>query len=87
MGFASSTVWIHLLRGAGGLGALWLAVHLEGTSLWLSLLLMPVVIWLFRGCPICWTIGLFETIARRFLAMQESLPDEATQRACPDCPR
>ena len=73
MSFASSNLRTHLLRGAGGLGALALAVRLEPINVWWALALVPVAIWLLRGCPVCWTIGLFETVARRFLAQHEDL--------------
>jgi hypothetical protein len=36
------------------------------TTLWPSLVLLPLSLYLLRGCPVCWTIGLFETIAMRF---------------------
>ena len=61
--FASKTLYEHLLRGVLGIGALWLAVAI-GTSHPLgSLALGGMVLLAFRGCPICWTIGLFETVA------------------------
>ena len=59
--FASNTLTEHILRGAIGIGALWLAVAIGATHPWSSLALGVVVLIAFRGCPICWTIGLFET--------------------------
>lgn len=88
MAFGSSSVTTHLLRGAGGLAMLTLAVQLESTSVWLALLLLPVALWLFRGCPVCWTVGLFETLAHRVLARHESVAErESTTRnqPCPGC--
>jgi hypothetical protein len=62
--FASNTLSEHILRGAIGIGALWIAVATAATHPWGSLVLGAVVLVAFRGCPICWTIGLFETASR-----------------------
>jgi hypothetical protein len=62
--FASRTLIEHILRGAVGIGALWLAVTIAATDPWSSLVLGALVLLAFRGCPICWTIGLFETFAK-----------------------
>jgi hypothetical protein len=59
--FASDTLVEHILRGAIGIGALWLAVAIAASHPWSSLALGGLVLLAFRGCPICWTIGLFET--------------------------
>jgi hypothetical protein len=88
MSFGNSSLGLHLLRGIGGLGALMLAAHWQSSHVGLALALLPLALWLLKGCPMCWTIGLFETIARQFLARQESLPDEAGDRdraACSTC--
>jgi len=92
MAFGSSSVATHLLRGAGGLAALMLAMQAERLSIWLALVLLPVALWLFRGCPVCWTVGLFETLAHRVLARHESLAGEPAEREagtppkpCPGC--
>ncbi len=63
--FASRTLIEHVLRGAVGIGALWLAATIGASHPWSSLALGAVVLLAFRGCPICWTIGLFETVARQ----------------------
>ena len=59
--FASNTLFEHTLRGAVGVGALWCAVAITASHPWVSLALGGLVLLAFRGCPICWTIGLFET--------------------------
>ena len=64
--FASITLSEHILRGAIGLGALWTAVAITEAHPWGSLVLGAVVLVAFRGCPICWTIGLFETAGHRW---------------------
>ena len=61
--FASHTLVEHLLRGVLGVGALALAIEVADQPL-LSLLLGVAMLVAFKGCPICWTIGLFETAYR-----------------------
>jgi len=68
--FASNTLTEHILRGAIGIGALWLAVAIAATHPWSSLALGVVVLIAFRGCPICWTIGLFETTRHQWRRWQ-----------------
>jgi hypothetical protein len=63
--FASRTLIEHVLRGAIGLAALWVAVTIAASHPWSSLALGALVLLAFRGCPICWTIGLFETVAQK----------------------
>ena len=63
--FASNTLSEHIFRGAIGIVALWIAVATAATHPWGSLVLGAVVLVAFRGCPICWAIGLFETAAHR----------------------
>ena len=62
--FASDTLSEHILRGAIGIGALWIAVAITEAHPWGSLALGGLVLLAFRGCPICWSIGLFETASR-----------------------
>jgi hypothetical protein len=66
MTFGNRNVLLHLAKGIGGFAALWAALATMNTNLWTSLVLIPLSLYLLRGCPICWTIGLFETIAIRF---------------------
>ena len=67
MAFASPTLAEHLARGAVGGGALTLAIGIAPAHPWIALALMPVALIAFRGCPICWTTGLIETLAYRVL--------------------
>lgn len=62
-GFASATVPRHLARGAVGFGALVASLALLPVAGWVSLLLAPVGLVALRGCPMCWAIGLMETIS------------------------
>jgi hypothetical protein len=64
--FASNTLIEHLLRGAIGIGALWIAVAVAATYPWSSLALGALVLMAFRGCLICWTIGLLETARQQW---------------------
>ncbi len=60
--FASKSLIEHLLRGAVGIGTFWYAITIAEIHPWGSLALGALVLLAFRGCPICWTIGLIETI-------------------------
>ncbi len=63
----------HLLRGAGGLALLTASFRLPGhPHAWLAFLCLPAAFLLFRGCPLCWTVGLVETLAYRFHKSQEN---------------
>jgi hypothetical protein len=64
MTFASTSLPRHLARGAIGFGTLIAAFALLPTVGPVSLLLLPVTLLAFRGCPTCWVIGLLETISR-----------------------
>lgn len=62
--FASTSLPRHLIRGAVGFGALIGAVALIPFIGLVSLVLAPIGLIAFRGCPTCWTIGLVQTISR-----------------------
>ena len=64
MTFASASLPCHLLRGLIGFGSLIAAFALLPSVGPLSLLLLPVTLLAFRGCPTCWVIGLIETVSR-----------------------
>ncbi|MFE2128198.1 hypothetical protein [Streptomyces amritsarensis] len=63
-GFASTSVPRHLARGAVGFGALIAAFALIPVFGPATLLLAPVGVVALRGCPMCWAIGLAETVSR-----------------------
>ncbi len=63
---ASKSVTEHLLRGAAGVGALVWAVSLLATHPLASLALAVLALLAFRGCPMCWIMGLVETVHRKF---------------------
>jgi hypothetical protein len=60
--FASNSLTEHLIRGLLGIGLLWLAIDIAAQHPWASLALGVLMLITFKGCPVCWTIGLFETI-------------------------
>ena len=68
--FASRTVFEHLARGVAAAFALVVAAMLPASATaWLAIpaavLLIGAALVLLRGCPMCWTVGLFETIRMR----------------------
>jgi len=61
--FASASLTRHLVRGVIGFGGLIGAFALVPVVGLYSLLLLPLGVLALRGCPMCWTIGLLETIS------------------------
>ena len=61
--FASRSVAEHLVRGILGLVVLVAGIALAQVSAW-WLLLLPVTVVLWRGCPTCWLMGLIATRSR-----------------------
>ena len=60
--FGSKSLIGHLLRGLTGFVAVyWAFTHQSEPAL--SVLAIGAALVLFRGCPVCWTVGLMETIA------------------------
>jgi hypothetical protein len=62
---ASSSVHRHLLRGAIGLLAVLGAILLLGVLGPVSLVLLPVAVVAWRGCPTCWAVGMIGTLSDR----------------------
>lgn len=71
---ASGSVGVHLVRGAAGLCAAVLAVVLLAVVGPVSLVLLLVTAFAWRGCPTCWTVGLLGTLA-----------DDRARRGCSRC--
>ncbi|KRC69218.1 hypothetical protein D3C87_994610 [compost metagenome] len=63
--FCSRSIGAHLLKGLGALSLIGLALYLISYHPEF-VLVTPVLVLgafiLFRGCPMCWMVGLFETI-------------------------
>ena len=64
MFFCSRSITIHLLRGVAA--ALLLGLALWPGPGWLRAGALLGAVLLMRGCPMCWLLGLFETVRRRF---------------------
>jgi hypothetical protein len=62
---ASGSVAEHVLRGAVGVLAAAVAIVLIAVVGPVSLLLLGVTVIAWRGCPTCWAVGLFGTLADR----------------------
>jgi hypothetical protein len=65
--FASSSLPRHLLRGVLGFGALAAAFALLPAWGPATLALVPLGVLALRGCPMCWAIGLLQTVSRHRL--------------------
>jgi hypothetical protein len=65
--FASATVADHLRRGAVGFSALALALFLWPRFGLIALAPAAIGVVVLRGCPMCWTIGLIQTVTRHRL--------------------
>jgi hypothetical protein len=63
LSFASRSLPQHLLRGVIGFGSFAAAFGLGSVIGPFSLVFLPVGLVALRGCPMCWTMGLVETIS------------------------
>ena len=75
--FASKSIGAHLSRGAVGIAAFVCASISYPHHPWIALGLLAVAIVALRGCPMCWTLGLVQTVAAK-------LRGERAPRACID---
>ncbi|MFH7596957.1 hypothetical protein WDV06_17930 [Streptomyces racemochromogenes] len=62
--FASASLPRHLVRGVLGFGSLASAVALLPYAWPVSLALLPAGLLALRGCPMCWAVGLVQTLSR-----------------------
>lgn len=85
MTFGNRTMAVHLARGMLGFGALALAAAAP-IPLWWRILLLPAALVALKGCPACWTIGLFETLAMRVHAEAAGAPPDGARGALPARP-
>jgi hypothetical protein len=60
----TTSVTTHLIRGALA-GACILGALAWASEFWPALGLLPVAIYLMRGCPACWLMGLLEAVQAR----------------------
>ena len=62
--FGSAFLGAHLMRGAAAAALLaWAIVH-QTAHPWLSLGAGVAALVALRGCPMCWTMGLVETLSQ-----------------------
>ena len=73
MTFGNRSLGVHVVRGVLGFGSLVLALQGFNAVGWPALALLGVSIWALKGCPICWTIGLFETLAAKVFASADEI--------------
>ncbi len=69
--FGNRTISLHIIRGILGFGALYGALATMETTVWPSLLLLPAALYFLKGCPMCWTVGLIETVILRVHAIKD----------------
>lgn len=74
--FASKSLASHLLRGAIGAAALWYAFASFSSCYLCAIAGIIVALLAFRGCPVCWTVGLLETSCRIPKAKAGAAADE-----------
>jgi hypothetical protein len=63
--FASRTVTRHVARGVVGVAMVAVAIGWAGDWPILAVVALLLALVAFRGCPMCWTIGLFEVLVHR----------------------
>jgi len=63
-GFASKSVPRHLAKGVIGFGLIIGSIALTPFAGPVALLAAPFGLIALRGCPVCWTIGLAQTVSR-----------------------
>lgn len=66
--FASKSLPEHFIRGALGLACLYIGYKLAGPAhsymaFGTGLAFFGLSLWALRGCPVCWTVGLINTVA------------------------
>lgn len=66
--YCSTSVGIHLLRGLAALGLIIGALYSSSYGsigvVFAALAFVGAIV-LLRGCPMCWLVGLFETLHQR----------------------
>jgi hypothetical protein len=60
--FASKSIGVHLGRGVLGFGAIAVASAFATEAPWSMLVALRVALFALRGCPMCWTVGLVQTV-------------------------
>jgi hypothetical protein len=63
--FKSRSVTVHFVRGIAGFGFLYIALQHGAVLGWWALAPAAAALVCFRGCPMCWALGLLETVLDR----------------------
>jgi hypothetical protein len=78
--FASKTLTEHIVRGIAGLGLFAASLTVATSHPLLALGFVPAALVLLRGCPMCWTVGLLETLAAKLKG--RSAPEACLDGGC-----
>jgi hypothetical protein len=62
--FGSALLGAHLMRGAAAAALLAFAIVQQSAHPWASLSAGIAALVALRGCPMCWTVGLIETLSQ-----------------------
>ena len=73
--FSSKSLREHFIRGVAGSIFLYLAIKLSGPGYGLvafggAAVFLGLSLWALRGCPVCWTVGLINTVAAKLHGRQ-----------------
>ena len=79
--FASKTVAAHLLRGVIAVALIAWAVTHRSSDPAFAVIAGVLAMVAMRGCPLCWTVGLVETIGERVRGRRE----ETRSSPCSSC--
>lgn len=71
--FASQSLFGHLLRGGVAFALLYVAIRQQHEHPVLAVLAGLGALVALRGCPMCWTIGLVETLGDSLRRLRERL--------------
>ena len=63
--FSSKSITEHIIRGLAGAASLVCAGMLLTTHPIIAVMLVVAALFAFRGCPVCWTVGLWGTFSRQ----------------------
>jgi hypothetical protein len=80
MMFGNRSLTVHFARGLIGVAAFVLAIKGYFVVGWPALPLLGVTPLMLKGCPTCWTAGLFETIAYKRAVSREKVNCQGVAR-------
>jgi hypothetical protein len=61
----SRSIGVHVAKGFVGFTSVWIALKFSSVLGWWTLIPATVALLAFKGCPMCWTVGLLETVLHR----------------------